>query len=241
MATTPNTNISPALDPITYQSVHGYDDSTRGYVDDVVSLMNDTYATLDKLIAARKLADSNGAWTEEQKLLIVGKEAAKQKARLAGRLDRTMRDLDGRIEQVQNELARPVQQGAAFGPLASEVRAHCKSLDGAGRSKLIREAIEADDTDTLHAVLGGQPFLSGLSREDQSYYLHRLNSQKQPHLVARLELMTRVRDLMEKNGANGPVFHRAFEKVVGAPPGRVSAIDRADADARAALNIEPTA
>ncbi|WP_294390669.1 hypothetical protein [uncultured Sphingomonas sp.] len=222
-----NTAISPALDPMTYQSVEGYDDSTRGYVDDIISLFNDTYATLGKLVGARKLADSNPAWTEEQ--------------RLAGRLDRTMRDLDARIEQVQGELARPVQQGAMAGPLASEVRSHFKSLNSPARLKLIREALAADDEATLQAVLGAQSFLSGMSAIDRDYFTILYHAKKAPHLVARLELMTRVRDLMDKNGANGTVFHRAFEKAVAAPPKQVSAIKTANRLAEEALKIEPAA
>ena len=79
MATTPiNSKVSPALDPVTYQSLEGFNDSNRGYVDDVISVMNDIYGTLGKLHEARALADSNPAWGENQKVLIVGAEAAKQ-------------------------------------------------------------------------------------------------------------------------------------------------------------------
>lgn len=234
-----NTAISPALDPGTYLAVEGVNDSTRAYIDDVVSLMVDIYGTLDKLANARKLADSNPSWNDEQKILIVGAEATKQKDRLARRLDRTVRDLDGRIQHVQQELVRPVQQAAA-GPLAAEVRSHFKMLDRSERTKLLNEAFAAEDEATLQAVLGSQPFLSGLTREDQVHYLHRYHSKRQPQLVERLELMVRVRDLMNTSGANGSAFHRSFERVVRAKPGVVNAIAQADAKARAALNIEPT-
>lgn len=232
--------VSPALDPETYRAIEGYDDSTRGYVDDVVSVFNDIYATLGKLHDARVLWERNPAVTEENRILIVGKEVSKQKVRLAQRLDRASRDLDARIAHVEAELVRPVQQGAAAGPLAAEVRAHCKSLDNAQRSKLIREALEADDEATLKAVLGAQPFLSGMTAVDRDHYLHQYHSRKQPQLVARLALMTRVRETLNNTGANGSAFHLAFDKVAGAKPQLVQAIDAANERALAALRIEPT-
>lgn len=232
--------VSPALDPETYMAVEGYSEETRGYVDDVVSLFNDIYLTLGKLADARKLADSNQAWPEEQKLLIVGAEANKQKDRLARRLDRTCSDLDSRIAHVEAELLKPVQQGAAAGPLAAEVRAHFKSLDTAERSALIREALDADDTSTIEAVLGAQPFLSGMTAVDRDHFIGLYHAKRQPHLVTRLDLMKRTRDTINSTGANGPTFHRAFDKVVGAKGSVVKAIEAANQRALDALKIEPS-
>jgi hypothetical protein len=235
-----NSNVSPALDPETYLAVEGVNDSTRGYIGDVVSVMNDIYATVGQLHTARRLADSNPAWTEEQKVLIVGAEATKQKNRLAQKLDRCTRDLDSRIAHTEGELIRPVQVAAA-GPLAKEVRQHFKSLNNGEPSKLIREALAADDEATVQSVLGAQPFLSGLSVVERDYFIGLYHAKKNPHLVERLDVMKRVRDLMNSSGANGAVFHRAFEKAVGAKPHVVSAIDKANERALAALNIQPTA
>lgn len=240
--TTPaiKTAISPALDPDTYRAVEGYNDSTRGYVDDVVSTMQDIYITLGKLVDARKLADSNPAWSDEQRVLVVGAEAAKQKERLAGRLDRAVRDLGTRIAHTEGELLKPVQQAAA-GPLAAEVRGHFKSLNSGERSKLIQEALASDDEATLQAVLGAQPFLSGMTAVDRDHFMGLYHAKKQPQLVARLDFMRRIRDTMDRSGANGPAFHRSFERVVGAAPSVVSAIARANQRAVDALKIEPTA
>lgn len=234
-----NVKISPALDPETYLAVDGVNDSTRGYVDDVVSLMNDSYATLGKLHAARDLVDSNSAWTAEQKILMMSAEATKQKNRLAQKLDRTVRDLDSRIAQTESDLLQPVQQAAA-GPLAAEVRQHLKTLNNGERSKLIRDALATNDEGTLQAVLGAQPFLSGLNAVDRDHFIGLYHRQRQPHLVERLDVMVRVRDLLNASGANGPVFHKAFEKVVGASPSAANAIDKANQRALDALKIEPT-
>jgi hypothetical protein len=236
-----NSRVTPALDPSTYLAVEGVNDSTRGYISDVVSFANDAYSTLGQLWAAKDLVDSNLAWGPEQKVLMMTSEVNKQKARLAQKLDRTMSDLESRIEQTEGELLKPVQQGAAVGPLASEVRAHCKALDNAGRSALIREALSANDESTLQAVLGAQPFLSGMSAVDSSYFIRLYHENKQPHLVERLDVMKRVRDSLNNSGANGAAFHSAFAKVVGATPSEARAIEMANQRAVAALNIQPTA
>ena len=118
------------------------------------------------------------------------------------------------------------------------MRAHCKTLSREDRSKLINEAMAADDDDTLASILGSPHFLSGLSAADQAHYTHQYHSKKNPDLVARLELMTRVRDMSYRTG---PAFHRAFEKAVGGKPSDVSAIAKANARAEAALKIEPSA
>ncbi len=240
MNTPINTKISPALDPATYSSVEGYNEETKGYVDDVVSVMQDVYVTLGKICDAKALADSNPVFTEDQRLLVVGKEAAKQKDRLAQRLDRASTALDDRIAFTEAALRQPVEQAAVSGPLAAEVRAHCKGLDRTQRSKLLNEALAAGDEATLHAILGGQPFLSGLTAEDRTYFLEAYHAKKTPALVARLEVMRRVRSTLDRSGANGPAFHRSFDKAVGAPAARVRAIDTANEAALAALRIEPT-
>lgn len=240
MTTPVNSKVTPALDPETYLAIEGVNDITRGYVDDVISFMNDAYATLGKLHEAKDLVDGNPAWTVEQRVLMMSAEAIKQKTRLAQRLDRAVRDLESRIVRTEQELIKPVQQAAA-GPLAKEVRQHFKSLSGGERSKLIREALATDDEATLQAVLGAQPFLSGFSVVDRDHFIGIYHAKKQPHLVERRDVMVRVRDLLNASGANGAAFHKAFEVVVGAKPGDALAIEKANRRALDALKIQPTA
>ena len=234
-----NSRVTPALDPEVYLAVEGVNDSTRGYISDVVSVFNDAYATIGKLHSAKELVDSNPAWTAEQKVLMMSGETTKQKERLAKKLDRVCRDLDSRIALTESDLLKPVQQAAA-GPLALEVRQHFKSLNNSERSKLIREAMEADDDATLQAVLGPQAFLSGMSSIDRDHFIGLYHRKRQPHLVERLEVMVRVRDLMNRSGATGSAFHKAFDVVLGASTNVASTIEKANRAAVDALKIEPT-
>lgn len=238
MSSNLDTRVTPSLDPETYRSVEGYSDITRGYVDDVISAFNDIYVTLGKVYDAKELWDRNPATTNEQRILIVGKEAAKQKERVSRRFDNACAALDGRISQVEAELRTPLVQQAALGTLNVEVRSHCKGLNRPDRHKLITEALETDDEATLTAILGGQNFLSGLSRVDHDYYVGLYHARRQPQLVERLALMKRVGDLA---GRNSHLIHSAFEKAIGAKPSEVRAINNANDAALAALKIEPAA
>jgi hypothetical protein len=232
-----DSRISPALDPETYRSVEGYTDDTRMFVDDVVNAFNDIYVTLGKIHDARVLADSNPAWTPENRILIVSREAAKQRERVLTRLARAERDLRARIAHTEGELSRPLTERAGMGTLNGEVRAHVKALDRPEREAFMREALEQDDVPTLEAVLGGQPFLSGLTPLDHEHYVRLFHTKKNPHLVVRLDVMRRFLGMVERNG---PVVHLQFDKATGAQPNAVRAIHAANDRAMAALKIEPT-
>lgn len=231
-----DSRISPALDPETYRAVENYNEDTRGYVDGVVNAFNDAYVTVGKIWDARKLADSNGAWNEQQKIMIVGKEADKQKDRVLTRLARAERDLTARITHTESELSKPLTERAGLGSLNTEVRSFARGLDHPQRHKFIMDAIESGDSPTLEAVLGAQPFLSGLTAGDHAHYLRTHHVRKNPQLVVRLDLMKRFMDLIERNG---PVVHTQFAKATGAGPAQVSAVSLANDRAVAALNISP--
>lgn len=231
-----DTRITPALDPEIYRAVPGYNDDTRGYVDDVVGAFNDIYVTLGRVHDARVHAERNPAWTPENRILIVGREAQKQKERVSRRLDRACEDLKKRIDHVEGELSRPLTERAALGTINAEVREYARGLDREGRAKLLSDAMAADDEPTLTAILGAQPFLSGLSHVDRDHYVRIYHEKKNPQLVARLDVMKAMAELA---GRNSGLIHAQFEKAIGAKPHVVSNLAAADERARAALKIEP--
>ena len=231
-----DTRVSPALDPETYRAVEGYNDDTRMFVDDVINAFNDIHMTLGKIHDARALADSNPAWTPENRILIVGKEANKQKERVSKRLDLAHCDLKARIAHTEGELSRPLTERAGLGSLNGEVRSFARGLNRSEREKFMNAALESDGGPTLEAILGAQPFLSGLTPLDQDHYLRRYHVKKNPHLVVRLDLMKRFLDVIYQTG---PIVHAQFEKAVGAKPNVAEAIRVANDRAMAALKIEP--
>jgi hypothetical protein len=232
-----DTRVSPALDPETYRAIEGLTEETAPFVGHVINAMNDAYVTVGKLHDARRMADSNGAWTEEQKILVVGKEAEKQKQRILKKIDLADRDLSANIAHVEAQLMEPLAERAGLGTLNGEVRAFVRGLNRSEREAFMRDALERADEATLTAVLGAQPFLSGLTPIDREHYLRQHHSKKRPDLVRRLDVMRRFADML---GRSGPIVHRQFEKAVGAKPAVVRAINEANAQAEAALRIEPT-
>ena len=238
MADNVDTRVSPALDPETYRLIDGYDDETAQFVGCVVNAVNDAWVTLGKLHDARRLADSNGAWTEDQKVLNVAREADKQKLRILKKIDLADRDLAANIRHAEDQLMQPLTERAGLGTVNGEVRSFVRGLKPNEREAFMREALERDDEPTLTAVLGAQPFLSGLTPLDREHHLRQYHSKKRPDLVRRLDVMRRFADML---GRSAPVLHAQFEKAVGARPAAVRAIREADEQAQAALRIEPTA
>ena len=232
-----DTRVSPALDPERFRLMQGYSDDTRMFVDDVINAFNDIYQTLGKVHDARALADSNPAWTPENRVLIVGKESGKQRDRVLTRLSRAERDLNARIAHTEGELSHPLAERAGLGTVNAEVRAYAKSLKRGEREAFMNEALESGDEATLTAVLGAQPFLSGFTQVDHDHYLRTYHTRKNPQLVRRLDLMKRFLDEIERNG---DIVHAQFDKAVGAKPDLVKAIHNANERAMAALKIEPT-
>lgn len=232
-----DTRVSPALDPETYRSIDGYEDHAQ-FVGGVVNAMTDAYHVLGRLHDARDLWASNPAVTKEGAVVIVAKEGDKQKLRLLKRLDLASADLEANIRHTDNQLMEPLTERAGLGTLNGEVRAHVKALKRGEREAFMREALERDDVPTLEAILGGQAFLSGLTQLDQDHYLRLYHQKKRPDLVRRLDVMKLFRDRL---GGIGPIVHAQFAKAIGAEPGVAAHLQRANEQALAALNIQPTA
>lgn len=231
-----DSRVSPALDPETYK-VEGYNDDTRTFVDGVVNAFNDAYVTVGKVHEARELWERNPAVTPENRILIVGQEADKQRDRVLKRLALAERDLRSNILHVEAKLMEPLTERAGLGSLNGEVRAFVRGLDRSEREAFMRDALDRDDEPTLTALLGAQHFLSGLTPTDRDHYLRQYHERKQPQLVRRLDVMQQVLDKFERNV---PIVHAQFDRAVGAKPSLVGALNRANEQALAALKIEPT-
>lgn len=230
--------VSPSLHPETFTNLDGYNDDSAKFIGDAVSAFNDAYVTLGRIHTATEIGKKDLTRTEENRILIVGKEATKHQERLCRRFDVAHANIKKGADHIETELSQPLKERAGLGNLNQEVRGHCKALDRTERTKLLNEAFEAGDTDTLQAVLGAQPFLSGLSAPEHAHYLHRFNSEQNPALVSRLTLM---RSVLEKIERDAPLLFREVERAVGAPPAKVRSIDSAHEAMLAALKIEPVA
>ena len=237
MSTPINIKVSPALDPETVLALDGYSEETASFAAPVFSAFNDAYITIGKLHDAAALWRNNPSCTRENAVLIVSKEADKQRDRLLRGMDSAMRTVDANISHAEAELSKPLE-ARALGTLNAEIRNHAKMLSREERSTLIREAMEADDDTTLASILAAPPFLSGMTAVDQAYHLHAYHARRNPGMVARLTVLRAARDKIDRDGR---LIIKELQKAVGADAGEVQAISKADAAARSALNIDPTA
>src|SRR5690554_2170828 len=112
-----DTRVSPALDPETFRAIKGYSDDTAPFVGHVINAFNDAYVTVGKIWDARRLADSNGAWTEEQKILNVGRTSEEQKLRILKKIDLAERDLTANMAHTEDQLMQPLTEKAGLGSL----------------------------------------------------------------------------------------------------------------------------
>lgn len=233
-----DTRVSPALHPETFTALDGYNDDSAKFIGDAVSAFGAAYHVIGKIHDATDLGKRNGAWTEEQRILAVGKMATVERDKLCRKFDAAYANIKKAADFIDGELSVPLKEKANIGNLNQEVRSHCKALKREERAALLNEAFEADDTDTLQAVLGAQPFLSGLSAPEHAHYLRRFHETQNPELVQRLTLMRSVLDKIQRDA---PLLFKEVDKAVGANPGKVRSIDAANEAALAALKIEPVA
>jgi hypothetical protein len=227
-----DTRVSPALDPETYRAVEGYNDETRPFLDGVVNAFSEIHRTVGAAHDARARAESNPAWTPENRVLIVARDVETARQRSVTRLANAERDLRANIAHTEKLLNEPLTERAGQGTLNAEVRSFVRGLKRPEREKFMSDALARGDEATLGAVLGGLHYLSGLTSEDHSHYTHLFHVKKNPQLVARLDVMRRVLAIVERNG---PVVHLQFDKAIGAQPRAVADLKSLDDQAKAAL------
>jgi hypothetical protein len=238
MADKIDTRVSTSLDPENLRLSDDYTDETAKFVGGVVNAFNDAFVTLGKLHDAREAAEGNGAWTPENRVIIVKKEADKHQERILRRFDQAARDLEANIKHTESQLMEPLREQAGLGSLNGEVRSFVRGLNRSEREAFMRQALGQDDDATLTAVLGAQPFLSGLTPLDRDHYLRDYHTKKRPDLVRRLDVMRRFEERLH---AARPILFTQMSKAIGATPDVAAHLQRADEQALAALNIEPTA
>lgn len=234
MSTGIDTRISPALHEATVRELDGYDEETAQYVAPVAEAFSDAYITLGKLHDAREAASKNQAWTEAQQVLLVVKEADKQQARLCKKFDSIHASLKKQVDHLDQQLGQPLKEKAGLGSLNGEVRAYAKALSREDRTKMVEEAFEARDADTLHALLGAQHFLSGFIPEEHAFYVRKFHEMQNPALVKRL---TVTRAAMRAVEERAPLLFPQIDKVLGMRRDKVKVLEKQNEDALAALKF----
>ncbi len=221
---------TPSLNGANITAIENYEDHA-GYVQCSLDAFNTATEGLTNLSKAREEAKKNGAWTEAQQILVVAEAADKLQARVARQMDDAFKRLTDGIKSLEDSLNAPLTAKADT-TLGREVREYVSRLPADKRHAFLTEAIQRKDLPTLHAVLGAQPFLSGLTPQMQAHFTRALHAATQPVIEQRITVMKRALQLV---GDRGGMVMREISKCLGADTETVSKLRKAQGAAEQAL------
>lgn len=217
------------LDPRVITS--GVDASHVGYIQPVADAFSHLYEGLKQLSDAREAAKGNDAWTEANQILVVAEAAEKLMDRSTRQFDNARKRLTENIKTLDDSLSKSVTTDASH-PLSREVREYVSKLPSDKRMGFLNEALKKNDLKTLHAVLGAQPFLSGITDEMQVHFTRTLHEHQQPEIAQRVQIMRKTLEKLEQR--SGLIF-KEIEKCLGAKFDTVQKLRKAKSKAEAAL------
>jgi hypothetical protein len=226
-----STVVSPTLSPVNITSMEGYE-ANAGYLAHASTSMDTAYQSVEAVITARQKLKLDESRTERARMLMVAELAEKYSSKVQRQFESSWKKLDAAIRHTESELTKPVEEFAGIGNVASEIRAHLKSLPATQRSKFLADALEANDDRTLQSVLGAPGYLSGLGPEEHKHHTRLYHNNKAPEVTARLAAM---RGAIEKLERAQPVVIMEFAKAVGANQREIERLRAASNEAEAAL------
>ncbi|HWJ68930.1 MAG TPA: hypothetical protein VNS79_02625 [Sphingobium sp.] len=222
-----DTRVTPSFHPETVQAIAEYDDDTSGILAGTVSAFNEAYIAVGRVHDASAASKRNPAWNEAAALIETQNFADKLTTQLAKRFDSATANLNRVIEGLERDLSQPIA-GAGVGAMAGEIRAYVHSLPEGSRIGFIQKAIEAGDERTVGAVLGGVPYLSGITPEIQNMLLRLHHEKSNPRAAKQLRAAKAGLELI---GERGGLLWGEMEKAVGAKQAKVQKLRAAKAAA----------
>lgn len=188
--------ISPTLHPGIAGEIADYDDDTRPLLGQTETAVDEAFKALQSIHDAKAGAAKNPTLNEYAQLVAVDTHATKVMSKVYGSWSRAVDVLNANIAKMDKELNAPVEQRATAS-MASEIRSFFRGLksDGA-RMGALRKAIESGDDVTATAVLGGRPYLSGLSDDLHAEFLHDWHRAQRPVEAKKLAAMRQAADML---------------------------------------------
>lgn len=222
---------SVTLQPGNVEAIEGYDDETKGYVEDALTTFNTMHQTVEKIIEMREASKSDPTMNEAAQVIAVADAADRLTAATTKAIDNTLAALQKRIAHVEGELRKPMD-GTLVTPVAVEVRQYARELSAPKRNELVMGLIEKGDAKTLGALLTAPAFLSGLSDAQITAYTEMHNRKANPLLTKRLAVMKAAH---QKLSDAGSLFIVQSERAQGVQPSVVAKLKAAKAKAAAAF------
>lgn len=217
MADEIDTRVTPSFHPETVQALDGYDDDTASILSGVEAAFNEAYIGVGRVHDASAASKRNPAWNEAAALIETQNFADKIATGLLKRFDSATAGLNRVIEGLERDLSQPIES-RGVGAMAGEIRSYVHSLPEGQRMGFIQKAIEAGDERTVGAVLGGVPYLSGITPEMQNVLLRLHHEKSNPRAAKQLRAAKAGLELL---GQRGGLLFAEMEKAVGAKQAKV--------------------
>ena len=206
-----DTRISAALHPGVVTKIDGYGDDTKDTLADTMTAFSVAYEGVRAVWDARGKVEMDTSKTADARLLQLDTFAKKKLDAITRRFDATRDRLVKGIGFLEGELAQPLTEKAASA-MGAEIRAHVKALTTAERGAFIERAMSDGDEETVAALLGAKPYLSGMTPEMQVAHTRHWNTLRQPEKAKRLHVLQQAKAMIERDA--GKVF-KAMEDAVG--------------------------
>jgi hypothetical protein len=224
--------VTPSLHPRIVEEIDGWCEETKEVLGPTQTAFSTAYQALRQTHDTREVVAKNPGWTDEQKLVQTDNFAKKKLEQITRTFDSTLGNLTKGIAYLEGQLNEPIQARAASS-IANQIRDYARALPEAKLHTFVREAIDGGDHDTVTALLGAPPYLSGLNREFQRSYARMYHERNRPDVALRLKAMRGAKELIEQHA--GKVFVE-MEKAVGGQSAKANVIRKAQQAAEQALN-----
>jgi DNA-binding phage protein len=228
------TTVSPSLHPANITGIAGYEEH-KAYLQHSVTAVDSAYQAVEHVMEARKKLALDESRTPKARVLMAAQMADKYMDQLQRMFESSWNQLTKGIDHSELQLSKPLEEYAGIGNVASEIRAHLKSMTAGERVKFLGEALERGDEKTLKSVLGAPSYLSGMSELEQQHITRNYHSKNNPQMAQRVELMKQVRDKLERVR---PVLLQEMERAVGANKLEIAKLKAVSSEAEAALILK---
>jgi DNA-binding phage protein/exonuclease VII small subunit len=226
--------VSPTLHIANITSIAGYEEA-KSYVAHSTEAMDTAYQAIEHVQEARQKLQRDESRTQKSQVLMAAQMADKYLSTIQKKFESSWDRLTSGINHMELELSKPMELYAGIGNVASEIRAHSKSMETGKRMKFILEALESGDEKTLKSVLGAPAYLSGMSEVEQQGITRKYHSNQNPQMASRLDLMKQVRGKLEQAK---PIVIKEMQKAVGVTIHELEKLKATNNEAEAALVLK---
>jgi len=216
------------FDPRALAHIDGYEEH-GAYVKPALEALTAAHDGLRRVDELRKKAHylgEKGAWTSEQQVLQIAKEASKLQDAILRKFDAAHKQLSDGIRGTAESLNAPIQ-GRADTTISRAVWDHVKALPNDKRHSFITDRIEKGDARSIETILSAPGYLSGLDDNFIETYTKMWHAKTQPQLAGRLRVM---KEALEIAAARGSRVATEMEGAMRCKWSRIQEMTSAQAD-----------